>query len=136
MFSELLKRCLLGDRIASSQLFLQIALHHSLENLFKRMGLEPKLMIVPTPHPGPPSFEWGKSDQRKKLPAFPEGNPPQRSLLYLQGKCKGRPCKNSETNSKNHYGNWTGRFKNWNRSAPEKILKRQGQHFQQEHLRF
>lgn len=67
MFSELFKRCLLGDRIASTQLFLQITLHQRLENFLQRMGLEPKLMIVPTPQPGPPSFELGKAMSERKF---------------------------------------------------------------------
>ena len=67
MFSELFKRCLLGDRIAATQLFLQIVLHQRLEDLFKRMGLEPKLIILPFPQPGPPSFELGKAMSESNL---------------------------------------------------------------------
>ncbi len=67
MFSELLKRCLLGDRIAGTQLYLQIALHDCLEKSFKRMGLDPKLVLLPAPQPGPPSFEMGKAWSERAL---------------------------------------------------------------------
>ncbi len=67
MFSELLKRCLLGDRLAGRQLYSHAWLIPRLEQLFKRTGLEPKLMIIPCPPPGPPFFELAKSITEKNL---------------------------------------------------------------------
>ena len=67
MFSELLKRCLLGDRLAGRQLYTHAWLIPRLEQLFKRTGLEPRLMIIPCPTPGPPFFELAKSITEKNL---------------------------------------------------------------------
>ena len=82
MFSELFKRCLLGDRIACTQLFLQIVLHKHLENLFQRMGLEPKLMVIPAPQPGPPSFELGKAISERNLIKVFSALPQQEASLF------------------------------------------------------
>ena len=67
MFSELLKRCLLGDHLAGRQLYTHSWLIPRLEQLFKRTGLEPRLMIIPCPTPGPPFFELAKSITEKNV---------------------------------------------------------------------
>ncbi len=60
MYSELLKRCLLGDRIASTQLSLHLALYRHWNRLSRSLQLEPKIHFLPQLPNKPSGFEMGK----------------------------------------------------------------------------